>query len=165
MGGSTQPARLCRRALRVLLGSSQTGSLSGLPHGKGLNIAYETVDRHAKSAHPTRVAMRFLLREEGVRDITYYELYQLTNRFANALRNLGVQPGSSVFVLAGRIPELYVAALGALKHRCVFSPLFSAFGPEPVQARLHLGGGRVLSLTKRGFTTQCHMSAKVEGTK
>jgi len=37
--------------------------------------------------------------------------------------------------LAGRIPELYVAALGALKHGSVFCPLFSVFGPEPIRAR------------------------------
>ncbi|MFO0733142.1 MAG: hypothetical protein U0361_19680 [Nitrospiraceae bacterium] len=38
--------------------------------------------------------------------------------------------------MAGRIPELYISALGTLKHRAVFCPLFSAFGPEPIRARL-----------------------------
>ena len=44
--------------------------------------------------------------------------------------------GERVFVLAGRIPELYVAVLGGLKRGCVVSPLFSAFGPEPIATRL-----------------------------
>jgi hypothetical protein len=46
-----------------------------------------------------------------------------------------------VFALAGRIPELYVAALGTLKAGAVFCPLFSAFGPEPIRQRLELGEG------------------------
>ena len=50
-------------------------------------------------------------------------------------------------MLAGRIPELYVAALGTLKNGSVFCPLFSAFGPEPIRARLRIGGARVLVTT------------------
>ena len=60
---------------------------------------------------------------------------------------LGVKRGERVFVLAGRIPELYVAALGTLKHGAVFCPLFSAFGPEPIEQRLRLGDARVLVTT------------------
>ena len=55
-----------------------------------------------------------------------------TNRFANVLTRLGVGKGDPVAVLAGRIPELYIAALGTLKNGSVFTPLFSAFGPEPI---------------------------------
>jgi acetyl-CoA synthetase len=40
-----------------------------------------------------------------------------------------------VVTLAGRIPELYIAALGTLKAGAISSPFFSAFGPEPIKAR------------------------------
>ena len=50
--------------------------------------------------------------------------------------SLGVGEGGRVFILLGRVPELYVAVLGALKAKCVASPLFSAFGPEPIATRL-----------------------------
>jgi acetyl-CoA synthetase len=63
------------------------------------------------------------------------------------LRQLGVGRGDRVFVLAGRIPELYIAALGTLKNRSVFCPLFSAFGPEPIRARLTIGQAKVLVTT------------------
>ena len=56
-------------------------------------------------------------------------------------RALGVGPGDRVFVLAGRMPELYVAVLGALKNGSVVSPLFSAFGPEPIATRMSIGAG------------------------
>jgi len=50
-------------------------------------------------------------------------------------------------VLAGRIPELYVAVLGGLKRGCVLAPLFSAFGPEPIATRLTIGQGTALVTT------------------
>ncbi len=50
-----------------------------------------------------------------IRDYTYNELRELTNRFANALRRLGVGPGDRVYSLAGRIPELYIAAIGTVE--------------------------------------------------
>ncbi len=121
--------------------------LDGLPGGQGLNIAHEAVDRHAGGAQGQRVAIRWLGKEGARRDIRYAELSELTARFANVLSGLGVDRGDGVFLLAGRIPELYVAVLGALKHRCVVTPLFSAFGPEPIATRIEKGEGRVLVTT------------------
>jgi acetyl-CoA synthetase len=56
--------------------------------------------------------------------------------------------GERVYLLTGRIPELYVAALGTLKNGSVFCPLFSAFGPEPVRVRMATGQARVLVTTE-----------------
>jgi len=123
-------------------------ALDGLPGGRGLNIAHEAVDRHAVGPYADRAAIRWLGKAGERRLITYRELRQLTNRFANVLRELGIGLGDRVFVLAGRIPELYVACLGALKNGSVFAPLFSAFGPEPIAARIGLGEGKVLVTTR-----------------
>jgi acetyl-CoA synthetase len=127
--------------------SEARGALDGLPGGAGLNIAHEAVERHARGEAGARVAFRFLSRRGGRREMTWRELSAETNRFADALRRLGVGPGATVFLLAGRIPELYVAAMGALKARCVVCPLFSAFGPEPIRSRMELGDARVLVTT------------------
>ena len=121
--------------------------LDGLPGGAGVNIAYEAVDRHVAHGRGDHLALRCLRKGGGVRDITYAELAQDTNRFANVLQSLGIGPGEPVFVLADRIPELYIAALGTLKNRSVFCPLFSAFGPEPIAARLTIGKGVALVTT------------------
>jgi acetyl-CoA synthetase len=121
--------------------------LDGLPDG-GLNIAHEAVDRHVAAGRGDKLALRWLGKRGGVRDFTFADLHVLTNRFANALDTLGVEPGALVSSLAGRIPELYVTALGTLKHRSVFSPLFSAFGPEPIRTRLTLGKAKVLVTTE-----------------
>ncbi len=122
--------------------------LAGLPGGRGLNIAHEAVDRLAEGPRAGQVALRWLGKSGEVREIAYAELRSLTNRFANVLRSLGVAPGDRVYALAGRIPELYVAALGTLKNRSVFCPLFSAFGPEPIRSRMTIGQARVLVTTE-----------------
>ncbi|HEU4950903.1 MAG TPA: acetate--CoA ligase [Holophagaceae bacterium] len=114
--------------------------------GGVVNMAQAVVDRHADGGLRDKVALRFL-GDAGARDLTYGGLQALTGRFANALDQLGVRPGDRVFTLLGRCPELYAAVLGALKHRCIACPLFAAFGPEPVRARLGIGGGRVLVTT------------------
>ena len=51
-------------------------------------------------------------------------------------------------MLASRIPELYIAALGTLKNGSVFNPLFSAFGPEPIRAPMDIGKAKVLVTTE-----------------
>jgi acetyl-CoA synthetase len=122
-------------------------ALDGLPGGRGLNIAHEAVDRHAAGARATQVAIRWLRRDGSITEATYADLKEQTNRFANGLRALGVAPGERVFALLGRVPELYVTVLGTLKATSAFSPLFSAFGPEPVRQRLVKGDGRVLVTT------------------
>lgn len=118
-------------------------SLSGLPGG-GVNIAYEAVERHAAGPEAAREALRFVRADGTTRSLTYAELADRADRFASVLRGLGVQRGDRVFSLLGRTPDLYAAVLGTLKHGAVFCPLFSAFGPEPVEQRLEIGSGRVL---------------------
>jgi acetyl-CoA synthetase len=126
--------------------SQARGALDGLPGG-ALNIAHEAVDRHAAGACAAATALRWLGRDGERRDISYAELAEASNRFANLLCELGVVQSERVFLLTGRIPELYVGLLGALKRGAVACTLFAAFGPEPVRERLALGSGRVLVTT------------------
>ena len=120
-------------------------ALEGLPGG-GLNIAHECVDRHARE-HGERVAVRWRGRRGERLELTYAELADSTSRFAGVLATLGVERGERVFMLTGRIPELFTAVLGTLKHGAVACTLFSAFGPEPIRQRLALGDARVLVTT------------------
>ena len=125
--------------------------LSGLPDGKGLNIAHEAVDRHANSNLKNVVALRFIHKDRSFYDFTYSDLQLETSKFANVLGKLGVQKSERVFALTGRIPELYIAALGTLKTTAVFCPLFSVFGPEPILQRLKKGEATVVLTTSLLF--------------
>ena len=116
-----------------------------------VNIADLAVDRHVRNGHGDRVALRFLGREptdvdEPV-DITYAMLSRRTNRFADAMQRRQFGAGTGVATLAGRIPDLYVTALGTLKAHGVFTPLFSAFGPDPIAQRMNLGRIKILVTT------------------
>ena len=119
----------------------------GLPGGKGLNIAHEAIDRHATGGMQDKEAIRWLGADGSETSLSYGTLREKTSRFANALKSLGVGKGDRVFVLMHRVPELYIAALGTLKNGSVFCPLFSAFGPEPIRARMEIGSGKVLVTT------------------
>jgi acetyl-CoA synthetase len=121
--------------------------LEGLPNNRGLNIAHEAIDRHANGPLGSHLAIRWLGKNGAIKNYSYGTLKELTNQFANVLKQLGVEAGDRVYTLTGRIPELYVTALGTLKHRAVFCPLFSAFGPEPIRTRLAIGQARVLVTT------------------
>lgn len=123
-------------------------ALAGLPGGRGLNIAYEAVDRHAAGGLAGKEALRFVRADASTRSLSYAQLAAQTSKFASVLRTLGVGRGDRVFSLMSRSPDLYIAVLGTFKNAAVFCPLFPAFGPEPVRQRLHLGTGKVLVTTK-----------------
>ncbi|NIJ12405.1 acetyl-CoA synthetase [Saccharomonospora amisosensis] len=146
------------RARREFDWDRAAAALSGLPGG-GLNIAHEAVDRHADGPRAGRTALRWVDHSERVVELSYAELALRTGRFAALLRDLGLRKGDRVFTLLGRVPELYVAVLGALKAGCVVCPLFSAFGPEPIRQRLRLGEASAL------VTTPALYRGKVSGVR
>ncbi|MBX2830503.1 MAG: acetate--CoA ligase [Rhodospirillales bacterium] len=121
--------------------------LDGFSDG-ALNIAHEAVDRHVANGLGDKVAIRWIAKDETRLDFTYADLKAQTNRFANVLSGLGLGKGARVYSFMGRAPELYIGALGALKAGAVFCPMFSAFGPEPVTARMSIGAAEVLITTE-----------------
>jgi len=123
--------------------------LPELSEGGGFNIAYAAVDCHAEGDRKNHPALQWLGSGNIVRSITYGELKSLSNRMAAILANLGTARGDTVCTLVGRIPELYIAALGVLKNTSVFCPLFPDFGPEPIYQRLNKGNARILITTRK----------------
>ncbi len=133
--------------------------LDGLPQG-GLNIAHEAVDRHVLAGRGNKLALRWIGRDNCVQDFSYTDLQAATNRFANVLTQRSIVKGQRVFSLLGRTPELYIAALGTLKNGSVFSPLFSAFGPEPIKARMTIGDAKVLITSEAFYLRKIEPSRK-----
>ena len=134
------------RAVAEFSWSAERAALAGLPDG-GLNIAHEALDAQIAAGRGEVPALSWFGREGTQRTFTYDALRREANRFANVLRSLDVQPGDTVYSLLGRVPELYFAALGTMKSGAVFCPMFSAFGPEPVQSRMEIGAAKVLVTT------------------
>jgi acetyl-CoA synthetase len=122
-----------------------------------MNMAYEAVTRHVAKGRGSRIALRHLGRGNSAIDITFAELDANACRFANVLESLGVGRGEVVFSLSGRVTGLYTAVLGTLMRGAVFCPMFSAFGPEPIRARMEIGHGVAL------VTTRALFQRKVQG--
>ena len=138
-------------------------ALAGLPGG-GLNMAYEAVERHLAEGRGNKTALRWLGKSGQRYEFSYAGLSMHCHRFANALQGLGVAPGERVFLLLGRLPELYFALLGGLMARCVVSPLFSAFGPEPIVTRCEMGDARVLVTTPELYRRKiCGLRSRLPG--
>ena len=160
---------LIHRSTRAISASCPTSPITTAPARRSpgrRRAAASTACRRGGSTSPTRRSIatprggaRTTSRSAGSARAAPSRLHlrapaRASDRFANALRGLGVGTGERVFVLAGRIPELYIAALGTLKNRSVFCPLFSAFGPEPIQARMSIGDAAVLVTTERTLRAQ-----------
>jgi acetyl-CoA synthetase len=79
-----------------------------------VNMAHEAIDRHLTRGRRNKLALIYTDREHTAR-FTFEDLSLESNRFANALRKLGIKKGDRVFVFMPRRPELYIAILGILK--------------------------------------------------
>ena len=120
-------------------------SLLAVDDGGDANIASLLAGRHVTDGRGGDVAIRFIAKRTNERTVTTYaDLAEQSGRLARALRELGVERGDTVALLAGRAAPLYVAALGAWRAGGVVCPLFAAFGPGPIRQRLELGDAKVL---------------------
>jgi len=63
----------------------------------GLNIAYEVIDRHAKTSLKDKVALYWEGKDGEGEEYSFLDLHRLTNRFANVLKSLGVKKGDRIF--------------------------------------------------------------------
>ncbi len=114
-----------------------------------INIAHEAIDRHIKTPLKDKIALYWEGKKGESEQYTFYDLYKLTNRFANVLKSLGIEKGDRVFTYMDRIPEIYICILGILKTGAVIGPLFSAFGPDAVKDRLEDSGAKILITTPK----------------
>ncbi|MGD6741908.1 AMP-binding protein [Streptomyces sp. BH106] len=113
--------------------------------GDSADVAWLLCDRHPGGA----VAFTVIGEGEGqsgpsVRDITYDELRELSERSARALAELGVGPGDRVATLMGKGVDLVAVLVGVWRLGAVYVPLFTAFGPQAIAARLTNSGAKVV---------------------
>lgn len=115
---------------------------------KKLNAAFNAVDRQALGERKNKIAL-YWEGERGQKErYTFFDLYLLSNQFANFLKSLGVKRGERVFFFLPRIPTLYWGFLGTLKIGAIAGTLFAAFGPEALYDRLKNSGVKVVVTNK-----------------
>jgi acetyl-CoA synthetase len=105
----------------------------GWTPGEKVSLGASIVDRHAASE---RIALICVDKDGGERRLSYRELSEGSNRFANLLRHLGVEPGDRIAGLMPRGPEVIIAIIGTLKLGAIYVPIFTGFGPDSIRFRL-----------------------------
>lgn len=111
--------------------------------GATLNVTESCLDRHAAQT-PTKVAYYFEGEEGDSRTITYSDLLEEVNRFANGLAELGVQKGDRVAIYMGMIPEFPVALLACARLGAIHSIVFGGFSPEALADRINDAKAKVV---------------------
>jgi len=104
--------------------------------GGTLNVSYNCLDRHLA----TRAQQTALIWESDdptqARHISYQQLHDEVNKFANVLKSRGVKKGDRVAIYMPMIPESAVAMLACTRIGAVHSIVFSAFSPDALKNRI-----------------------------
>jgi acetyl-CoA synthetase len=112
--------------------------------GGEINASYNCLDRHVLGGRGERVALHW--RGEGgrERDITYAELLAEVERFANALKDLGIKKGDVVGIYLPMIPEVVVAMLACARIGAPHNVVFGGFSAEAVRERMEFSEAKLL---------------------
>ena len=118
--------------------------------GAKYNIVHDALDKHVKSWRKNKVAYIFEGEPGDVRKLTYNDLYVEVNKFANALKKLGVQKGDRVSIYMPMLPELPIAMLACAKIGAIHSVVFSGFSSFAFRDRINDCEAKVI-ITCDGF--------------
>ena len=125
--------------------------------GGKLNVSYNCLDRHVEAGNGGRVAYHWRGEEGDERDITYAELHREVQKFANALKDLGVGKGDIVGIYLPMIPEVVVAMLACTRIGAPHNVVFGGFSPESVRERMEFSDAKALitvdAAARKGKTT------------
>jgi acetyl-CoA synthetase len=119
--------------------------------GGTLNVSDNCLDRHIDDGHGDQVAYHWEGEPGDTRTITYAQLRDDVCRFANALRELGVQKGDRVNIYLPMIPELPVAMLACARIGAIHSVVFAGFSSQALIDRIDDADARVLITADGAF--------------
>jgi acetyl-CoA synthetase len=112
--------------------------------GGRLNVAHNCVDRHVEAGNGDRVAFHWRGEEGEERDITYADLHRDVQKFANALKDRGIEAGDVVGIFLPMIPEVVVAMLACARIGAPHNVVFGGFSPESVKERMEVSEAKAL---------------------
>jgi acetyl-CoA synthetase len=125
--------------------------------GGTLNVSYNCLDRHVIAGRGDRVAFHWRGEEGEERDITYAELLAEVERFANALKDLGVRAGDVVGIYLPMIPEVVISMLACARIGAPHNVVFGGFSAEAVRERMEFSEAKLLitadGAARKGKTT------------
>ncbi len=126
------------------------------PHAKWftggkLNVSVNCIDRHIRGPLRNKAALIWEGEPGDRRTLTYWDLYCEVNKFANALRELGVERGDRVAIYLPMIPEAAISMLACARIGAIHSVVFGGFSPESLSDRINDAQARVLITADGGY--------------
>src|SRR4051794_33504369 len=113
--------------------------------GGKLNVCFNCVDRHVEAGRGDKVAFHWEGEpEDERRDLSYADLQREVVRFANALKEVGVQKGTPVAIYMGMVPELPIAMLACTRLGAPHTVIFGGFSADSLSGRMNDMGCEVL---------------------
>jgi acetyl-CoA synthetase len=119
--------------------------------GGTLNVSYNCLDRHVDAGLGDRVAYHWEGEPGDTRTITYAELFDEVQRFANVLKSLGVRRGDRVAIYMPMIPELPIAMLACTRIGAAHSAIFGGFSPDSIIDRVNDAEAKLIVTADGGF--------------
>ena len=119
--------------------------------GGQINASVNCVDRHVRTARRNKAALIWEGEPGDRRTLTYWDLYQEVNRFANALKDLGVGKGDRVAVYLPMIPELPISLLACARIGAIHSVVFAGFSAESLRDRINDMQAKVVICSDGGW--------------
>ncbi len=104
--------------------------------GGKINLSYNCLDRHVDSARRDKTALIWEGEPGEIRRLTYAELHAEVQKFANALKSLGIQKGDRVAIYMGMTPELAIALLACARIGAIHSVIFGGFAANAIADRV-----------------------------
>ncbi len=109
-----------------------------------LNASYNCLDRHVEEGNGDRVAFHWRGEEGEERDLTYSDLHREVQKFANALKDLGIKKGDIVGIYLPMIPEVVVAMLACARIGAPHNVVFGGFSADSVRERMEFSEAKAL---------------------
>src|SRR4051794_22202547 len=112
--------------------------------GGKLNVSHNCLDRHVDAGRGARVAFHWHGEEGEERDVTYADLLRDVKKFANVLKDRGVEAGDVVGIYLPMIPEVAVAMLACARIGAPHNVVFGGFSAGSVRERMEFSEAKVL---------------------
>ena len=109
-----------------------------------LNASHNCLDRHVDAGRGDKVAYHWVGEDGDTRDITYAELLEMTKRFANVMKSLGVEKGDVVGIYMPMLPETPAAMLACARIGATHNVVFGGFSVESVKERMEVSDAKLL---------------------
>jgi acyl-coenzyme A synthetase/AMP-(fatty) acid ligase len=113
------------------------------------NIGYDCVDKHTKTEKKNKIALYWEDSEGYKSKFTFNDMKLLTNKFGNALKNIGFQKGDRFLIRLPNLPQFQISFLGGAKIGAIPIPSSVMFRTHEIEYRINDSGSKAAITTSK----------------